>query len=60
MYSLPLNANIRGNEDDTGETLRGPSGFVFTSYDPASQNMDPLSRRSPGLNRVKVFLLIEL
>ena len=59
MYSLPLNANIRGNEDDTGETLRGPSGF-FTSYDPASQNMDPLSRRSPGLNRVQVFLLIEL
>ena len=60
MYSLPLNANIRGNEDDTGETLRGPSGFIFTRYDPASQNMDPLSRRSPGLNRVQVFLLIEL
>ena len=60
MYSLPLNANIRGNEDDIGETLRGPLDFIFTSYDPASQNMDLLSRRSPGLNRVQVFLLIEL
>ena len=60
MYSLPLNANIRGNEDDTGETLRGPSGFFSASCDPASQNIDPFSRRSPGLNRVKVFLLIEM
>ena len=60
MYSLPLNANIQGNEDDIGETLRAPPGFIFTSYDPVSQNMDLLSRRSPGLNRVQVFLLIEL
>ena len=60
MYSPSLNANIRGNEDDAGETLRGPSGFIFTSYDPASQNMDPLSRRWSGPIRVQVFLLIEL
>ena len=35
-------------------------GFISASCDPASQNMDPFSRRSPGLNRVKVFLLIEM